>query len=460
MSTWRVDDAAQRAFADLSGDHNPLHLDPIVARRTPFGRVAVHGVHLLADALERLAAETPLAPRRVRATFLHSVGVGDEIATSTEVVEGREARLGVTVDVWTAADIRVELGDAPPGSDRVAALPDAAGAEAHDLDSLRGATGTVPVAMDAAAATERFPGLAARVGRGTLAELLTLTRLVGMHVPGLHSLLSAIDVSIVDAPPDAAPALEYTVTTADERFSRIVIEVRGPTVNGRVTAFVRPGPVEPTTGGVVAAPNEFTGQRWLVVGGSRGLGAIAVQLLDRGGADVRFTFLHGRDDARRLADRCRGGAAAHRLDVLEPEDGLATLTGDGWQPTHLAYFATPPIFQGARGAYSDALRATFDRYYVDAFLDLVARLDADRLAGIVWPSSEAAAGEVAGLAEYADAKRAGEAACDRLASAHPRLRVSAPRLPRLPTDQTTSFVPVEFGDAATEVLAALRGAAG
>jgi hypothetical protein len=31
-----------------------------------------------------------------------------------------------------------------------------------------------------------------------------------------------------------------------------------------------------------------------------------------------------------------------------------------------------------------------------------------------------------------------------------------PRFPRLLTDQTTSFVPVEFGDAAVEVLAALR----
>ena len=101
MSTWRVDEAAQRAFADLSGDHNPIHLDALVARRTPFGRVAVHGMHLLLDALERLSSETSSCPRRVRSTFHRSVGLGDDVPRSVADIHD-EVSLG-KVREWKKA---------------------------------------------------------------------------------------------------------------------------------------------------------------------------------------------------------------------------------------------------------------------------------------------------------------------------------------------------------------------
>ena len=46
----------QAAFAKLSGDYNPVHLDPLKARRTRFGYPVVHGVHALLWALETLVS--------------------------------------------------------------------------------------------------------------------------------------------------------------------------------------------------------------------------------------------------------------------------------------------------------------------------------------------------------------------------------------------------------------------
>ena len=52
----------QEKFARLSGDANPMHLDPVAARRTQAGAPVVHGVHALLWALESLATAGKIPP--------------------------------------------------------------------------------------------------------------------------------------------------------------------------------------------------------------------------------------------------------------------------------------------------------------------------------------------------------------------------------------------------------------
>jgi hypothetical protein len=73
-----------------------------------------------------------------------------------------------------------------------------------------------------------------------------------------------------------------------------------------------------------------------------------------------------------------------------------------------------------------------------------------------YPSSIAVAEAPIDMGEYAAAKAAGEAACRFLEKAHPGLTVLAPRLPRLPTDQTRSLLAVRDEDPVAHVLGALR----
>ena len=40
---WRITQQVVDRYADLSGDHNPLHVDPAFAARTPFGATIAHG---------------------------------------------------------------------------------------------------------------------------------------------------------------------------------------------------------------------------------------------------------------------------------------------------------------------------------------------------------------------------------------------------------------------------------
>ena len=77
--TIRFTAADQRSFARLSGDFNPVHLDPVVSRRVGPGEPIVHGMHLLLRALEIHVADSSvrrrltLAVTFLRPAFLHEL---------------------------------------------------------------------------------------------------------------------------------------------------------------------------------------------------------------------------------------------------------------------------------------------------------------------------------------------------------------------------------------------------
>src|SRR5260370_37499120 len=77
----------QRVFARLSGDHNPIHVDPVAARRTITGGLTVHGMHLALSALEAaLRSLEEVATNEMRldgmqAFFIKPILVGELVRT-------------------------------------------------------------------------------------------------------------------------------------------------------------------------------------------------------------------------------------------------------------------------------------------------------------------------------------------------------------------------------------------
>jgi acyl dehydratase len=82
IKTFEFSSERQTEFAELSGDWNPMHMSPVLARRTQLGRPVVHGMHTLLRALDSLAASSPeLAyPSKLTAKFLGPVYVGETVA--------------------------------------------------------------------------------------------------------------------------------------------------------------------------------------------------------------------------------------------------------------------------------------------------------------------------------------------------------------------------------------------
>ena len=123
--TRTFDEAAVRAFAELSGDFNPVHLDADFAATTRFGRPIVHG--LLTASLISTVVGTRLPGQGsiyVSQTlrFRAPVFVGDTVRAEVEVTEVlRERRRVVLATRCLVGDKVVITGEAvmwvPPEND-------------------------------------------------------------------------------------------------------------------------------------------------------------------------------------------------------------------------------------------------------------------------------------------------------------------------------------------------------
>jgi 3-hydroxybutyryl-CoA dehydratase len=108
-----VTDEAVSAFAAVSGDHNPLHLDDDYARKTVFrGRVA-HGMLIGAHISAVLGDELP-GPGAIYLSqtleFEHPVRIPSELKVKVEVVEIGEHRKTTLATVCSVGDHVVARG--------------------------------------------------------------------------------------------------------------------------------------------------------------------------------------------------------------------------------------------------------------------------------------------------------------------------------------------------------------
>ncbi len=88
VTDWvRIDQSRTEAYAALTGDMNPIHLDPDFAATTAMGRPIAHGTISLARALSelrRFVGETAFLAGRTEVRFLKPVFVGDAVRVVVE----------------------------------------------------------------------------------------------------------------------------------------------------------------------------------------------------------------------------------------------------------------------------------------------------------------------------------------------------------------------------------------
>jgi hypothetical protein len=459
MSSWSITPDEHTWFTRFSGDANPIHDDPIAARRLLGGRMLAHGAHVLLRTLDQAAASGHLtaAPRSIRAVFRHGVAPGDALVTRfaidgdtvTATVTGADAPdrvlVALTFENGDRVD-RVDRLDPFQPDDQSADRPDHP--RPLDLDALAALVGTPqPVfrpPVDTEGCRRRFPAATVLLGAGRISEVAAISFVVGMLTPGRSSMSSSYSIGWAEPVAPGPVVVDHTPLHVDARLGRVGIAVAGPSLRATVDAFWLPPPVDQRdvlVGARRPGPDEFAGWRALVVGASRGLGEATARLLLAGGAEVRMTWCAGEADGRRVADEL--GIVGSRW--CAPDDDIDALTSAGWSPTHLCWFASPPTDDDP----------TADAIEIDAFALAVRSLATASLVGVLWPST---------ASDRSPRKAAGEQRCAELTAelSGPGngVVVHAARLPTLLTDRTRSLLPRDYADTATELLAALRALAG
>ena len=103
------------AFARLSGDDNPIHLDPDAARRAGFDREVVHGV-LVTSLISRLLGTRLPGPGTIllgqQLRYLRPVHPGDLLHASVEVTSVRDDKPVIVLRTWVESSDVVLDGEA------------------------------------------------------------------------------------------------------------------------------------------------------------------------------------------------------------------------------------------------------------------------------------------------------------------------------------------------------------
>jgi NADP-dependent 3-hydroxy acid dehydrogenase YdfG len=461
----------QVIFAGLTGDFNPIHLDPVTARKTQAGTVVVHGIHAILWALDKLVQLGAVTKEIVslNVQFRNFIPVGKQVELKLLSRDPKLARLELCLGSLTTVTLIVVFGmrkgttsiDVPDAAPRTSVTDKPANfVRIEEIAKLSGRLDTLGRTNEI---QRHFPYASSAIGSYRVTAIALLSTLVGMICPGLHSLFGGFAVEFVDDSHDHS-GIRFQVSGIDERFRMVRMNVSSVGILGSVQAFLRWPPIAQvslTEIMSIVGPAEFAGSVALIIGGSRGLGALTAKILAAGGGKGIVTYATGRAEVTELADEIRNQTASDMCQILQynvHEEAAVQLKALKAGVTHLYYFATTTIARQKESLFVMSLFEEFVQMYVKGFYDCCQYLDGHGSGALTafYPSSVFVESNPPDMTEYCMAKMAGEMLCANMNRAGRRLNIIVSRLPRLLTDQTATVLPVGTEDPLKVMLPVVR----
>ncbi|TVZ38715.1 HAD superfamily phosphatase (TIGR01681 family)/FkbH-like protein [Alteromonadaceae bacterium 2753L.S.0a.02] len=301
-------------FANLSRDHNPLHVNATYAHKTPFGQCVVFGALALIKCLQQTRYSDTLNLDQIDVEFHNTIFIDTDYSLFIDDDSDREGQLELKDGTRTLlrAKFSRHLESLPVISEvldsELQILEIAADKALSDFSVGETFTGVYDLAHDITDST--FSEIYGQQYEQLISMLTSY--LVGMETPGAQALFSKLHLDF-SAPFATNSRVNYVVSIDDVDtslgllfLSLQVIHPNGTTIaTGKLQAFVRSKLIRSDRDTLCNLLNfsgnqPLSGKTALVIGGSRGLGAEIVQVLMLAGANVFLNYANSDDEALAL----------------------------------------------------------------------------------------------------------------------------------------------------------------
>ena len=429
----------QKDFSDFSGDINPIHLSKEYSRKTPPGEPIVHGINAFLWALECCVASGKPIYQIANVKFLQPIYLEEEVCC---FFYPQERKLEVASNDIIFINIFFEEKLLNTKKKSYEKKPKKLEITEHDIQeivTMKKSNELIdfPYSANSKLVKKLYPNLHKSVGSALICEIACLSSIVGMQLPGLHSIFVSFKINLDHAVNNQHDFIR--IIKADERFNIVDLEVISENISSIIRAIVRPKPIENLSIQALETlleDEEKINKRILVIGGTRGIGNIVVKILSLLGCNLTFTYASGFEEALKLKeDMSKFGKDIDfvKFDINCESSSLLF----NCKPEYIFYFPTPKIFVKRTKEFEAELYKKFHFFYVESFKNIFDMSKENNVKGIFYPSSIALEENAKDMIEYVKAKKDGEIICKEL-NRKSTLKILVKRLPRILTDQTAT----------------------
>jgi hypothetical protein len=223
--------ADSEVFAQLSGDFNPIHVDPMSPRKASFGFNIVHGIHLVLSVFDQMSPEiwVPSQVKSLRVRFLKPLAHGAQASIS---IAKNESSFDATILNGEVKVLSLKAELEPDQDSYFVPMTRFEKKNPVSAPIKVGDSVTEDLCIGEVDLEKIFAHKLRHISKNQISELLAMTRVVGMKLPGLRSVLAGLNLEF--GKDEARTDASVRVQNFHEKLNYLELQWHGPRLQGSI----------------------------------------------------------------------------------------------------------------------------------------------------------------------------------------------------------------------------------